>query len=131
MQTETVPVPDELADVPYDYAKVAPPGSTLFTAGACPIDAGGRVVGKGDHRVQANRAVDNLLTVLGEHGAGPENLVRTTVYVVGARQDLVAVWGVVEGRLAPSRPPSTLLGVSVLGFDGQLVEIDGIAAMPA
>jgi enamine deaminase RidA (YjgF/YER057c/UK114 family) len=129
MQTEAVH--DELADVPYDFAKVAPPGPTLFTAGACPIDAGGRVVGKGDHRVQTHRAVDNLLAVLGEHGAGPEYLVRTTVYVVGARQDLVAVWEVVEGRLAPSRPPSTLLGVSVLGFEGQLVEIDGIAAMPA
>lgn len=88
-------------------------------------------MGKGDHRVQTHRAVDNLLAVLGEHGAGPEDLVRTTVYVVGARQDLVAVWEVVEERLAPSRPPSTLLGVSVLGFEGQLVEIDGIAAMPA
>ena len=80
---------------------------------------------------QADRAVDNLLAVLARHGAGPEHLVRTTVYVVGTRADLVAAWDVVAGRLAPHRPPSTLLGVAVLGYPGQLVEVDGIAALPA
>ena len=54
-----------LAEVPYGYAAVAPGGATLFTAGACPLDEGGRVVAPGDHRAQAERAVDNLLGVLG------------------------------------------------------------------
>jgi enamine deaminase RidA (YjgF/YER057c/UK114 family) len=117
--------------VPYEYAAVAPAGSILFTAGACPLDRDGVVVATGDHVAQAHRTVDNLLAVLARHGAGPEHLVRTTVYVVGSRDDLVAVWGVVEARLAPHRPPSTLLGVSVLGYREQLVEIDGIAALPA
>jgi len=35
--------------VPYDYAAVAPAGGLLFTAGACPLDANGRVVAPGDH----------------------------------------------------------------------------------
>jgi len=121
---------DSLAEVPYDYAAVAPAGATLFTAGACPLDDEGRVVGGADHRAQAERAVENLLTVLHVHHAGPEHLVKTTVYVVGDRQDLVAVWDVVAARLAPCRPPSTLLGVAMLGYQGQLVEIDGIAALP-
>ena len=120
---------DELAEVPYDYAAIAPPGATLFTAGACPLDAAGRVVEPGDHRGQAERAVDNLLAVLAQNGAGAEHLVHTTVYVVGLRQDLVAVWHVVAARLAPHRPPSTLLGVSVLGYADQLVEIDAVAAL--
>jgi enamine deaminase RidA (YjgF/YER057c/UK114 family) len=116
--------------VPYDYAAVAAPGALLFTAGACPLDPAGTVVGLGDHRAQAEAAVDNLLLVLTAHGTGPEHLVRTTIYVVGERQDLVDVWDVVAARLAPHRPPSTLLGVTVLGYPDQLVEVDGIAALP-
>jgi enamine deaminase RidA (YjgF/YER057c/UK114 family) len=117
-------------DVPYEYAAVAPPGSIVFTAGACPLDLQGAIVAPGDHAGQAERTVDNLLAALARHGAGPEHLVRTTVYVVGGRDDLGAVWEVVRARLAPHRPPSTLLGVSVLGYRDQLVEIDGIAALP-
>ena len=117
--------------VPYDYAAVAPAGAVLFTAGACPLDVDGTVVAPGDHVGQAERAVDNLLLVLEANGAGPAHLVRTTIYVVGSREDLVAVWNVVSRRLAPHRPPSTLLGVAVLGYPDQLVEIDGIAALPS
>jgi enamine deaminase RidA (YjgF/YER057c/UK114 family) len=118
-----------LADVPYDYAAVAPSGATLFTAGACPIDAQGQVVGTGDHRAQAGLALDNLLVILHRHGARPSHLVKTTVYVVGDREDLAAVWEVVSARLSPYRPPSTLVGVSVLGYRDQLVEIEAIAAL--
>lgn len=121
----------ELAAVPYAYAAVVRPGDAiLLTAGACPLDAGGVVVGPGDHRAQAQQAVDNLLAVLLAKGAGPEHLVRTTVYAVGSRDDLAAVWAVIAGRLDPHAPPSTLLGVTVLGYPEQLVEIDGIAAVP-
>jgi len=118
-------------DVPYEYGAIAPPGSLLFTAGACPLDVAGVVVAPGDHVAQAERALDNLVAALARYGADPEHLVRTTVYVVGDREDLVAVWEVVRARLAPHRPPSTLLGVSVLGYPDQLVEIDGIAALPS
>ncbi|MCU1359108.1 MAG: hypothetical protein JWN99_397 [Ilumatobacteraceae bacterium] len=121
---------DDLApEVPYEYAAIAPAGSTLFTAGACPLDPNGVVVGPGNFELQAHACVDNLLAVLARYRAGPQHLVRTTVYVVGSREDLVAVWDVVAARLAPHRPPSTLLGVSVLGYRDQLVEIDGIAAL--
>lgn len=115
--------------VPYDYAAVAPAGATLFTAGACPLDPDGRIVAPGDHVAQARVALANLLAVLAAHDAGPDQLVRTTVYVVGDRSNLVSVWDVVAAGLAPARPPSTLLGVTVLGYPDQLVELDGIAAL--
>jgi len=73
----------------------------------------------------------NLLAVLAHHGCGPADLVRTTIYVVGDRDDLVRVWDVVSAGLAPRRPPGTLLGVAVLGYPDQLVEIDGVAALPS
>jgi enamine deaminase RidA (YjgF/YER057c/UK114 family) len=119
------------AGVPYDYAAVAPAGAVLFTAGACPLDEEGTVVAPGDHRAQATRALENLVAVLHLHHATVADLVRTTIYVLGSRHDLVEAWEVVEAGLAPHRPPSTLLGVSALGYRDQLVEIDAIAALPA
>jgi len=117
--------------LPYDYAATAPAGSIIFTAGACPLDAAGAIVAPGDVPAQAGRAIDNLLAVLAQYGAAAADLVRTTIYVVGSRDDLVAAWDVISARLAPSRPPSTLLGVACLGYQNQLVEIDGVATMPA
>ena len=116
--------------VPYDSAAVAPPGSVVFTAGACPLDADGVVVAPGDHRAQARAALDNLVAVLDGRGCGPADLVRITIYVVGERHDLVRVWEEIAASLTPSRPPGTLVGVTVLGYPDQLVEIDGIAAVP-
>lgn len=115
--------------VGYDYAAVAR-GPLLFTAGACPLDARGRVVAPGDHVAQATTALTNLDLVLRRHGATFEDLVRTTVYVVGDRDALRAVWAEVAATLAPARPPSTLLGVALLGYPDQLVEIDAIATVP-
>jgi enamine deaminase RidA (YjgF/YER057c/UK114 family) len=115
---------------PYDYGAIVAAGTLLFTAGACPLDSGGNVVGIGNAEEQAGVALDNLVTALSRYGAGVEDLVKTTVYVVGGRRDLVAVWNVVAAGIAPNRPPSTLLGVTLLGYADQLVEIEGIAAVP-
>lgn len=113
--------------VPYDYA--ARGGGLLFTAGACPLDAGGRVV-EGGLEAQTRRAVDNLLAVLEREGLAPESIVKTTVFVASSdRAELVQAWRVVEDQLAPARPPSTLLGVAALGYPGQLVEIEAVAVL--
>jgi enamine deaminase RidA (YjgF/YER057c/UK114 family) len=112
--------------VPYEYAASA--HGLVFTAGACPLDAEGRVVAPGDHEAQAARAVENLVAALAEHGASPASLLRTTIYVVAdERSALVRVWDVVADRLG--RVPSTLLGVSLLGYPDQLVEIEATAAV--
>jgi enamine deaminase RidA (YjgF/YER057c/UK114 family) len=112
--------------VPYEYTATA--GSLVFTAGACPLDEEGRVVAPGDVEAQAACAADNLLEALAEAGAAAEDLLKTTVYVVGeGRADLVRAWDVVSDRLG--RAPSTLLGVSFLGYPEQVVEIEAIAAV--
>jgi enamine deaminase RidA (YjgF/YER057c/UK114 family) len=55
-------------------------------------------------------------------------VLKTTVYVVAAdRSELVRVWDVVAERFGDARPPSTLLGVSFLGYPEQLVEIEAVA----
>ena len=110
--------------VPYEYSRSS--DGLVFLAGACPLDTDGNVVAPGDLAGQAERAVDNLLTALGEQDGDADSLLKTTIYVVAKdRSDLVEVWDVVAARLG--RTPSTLLGVSLLGYPGQLVEIEGVA----
>ena len=113
---------------PYDYTATV--AGLVFTAGACPLDEEGRIVAPGNLEAQAARAVDNLVEALAEAGARPADLLKTTIYVVGEeRADLVRVWDVVAERLG--RTPSTLLGVSLLGYPDQLVEIEAVAAVPS
>jgi enamine deaminase RidA (YjgF/YER057c/UK114 family) len=127
---EFVDPPGLYPQAPYHYAAVAPAGRAVFTAGACPIGADGVVVAPDDLEAQTRQAVANLFIALGEAGAGVKDVVKTTVYVAGeSRADLVRAWDVVEEAFAPARPPSTLLGVSFLGYDGQLVEIEAIAVI--
>ncbi len=116
----------------YSYAAVVAGGSHLvFTAGACPLDEGGHTAGVDDVAAQAAQTMANLRVTLADAGARLEDVVRTTVYVASAEQrDLVAAWEVVRDALAPHDPPSTLLGVAALGYDGQLVEVDAVAALP-
>lgn len=113
---------------PYDYAAVSASGSLVFTAGACPLDAEGAVV-PGDLEAQTRQALDNLEAVLREAGSDLARVLKTTVFVSSSeRADLVRAWNVVAERFAPARPPSTLLGVAVLGYPGQLVEIEAVAS---
>jgi enamine deaminase RidA (YjgF/YER057c/UK114 family) len=118
-----------LSDVAeYAYAATAPADARLvFLAGSCPLDAEGRTVAVGDHAAQC---VENLRTALEAAGATFADLVSTRVLVASSRQaDLVTAWEVVRDALAPHDPPSTLLGVTVLGYDDQLVEVEAVAAV--
>ena len=116
---------------PYDYFAVAPSGLLVFTAGACPLDSDGRVVAVGDHEGQARQALANLQVALAEAGSGFDHVLKSTVYVVTTDPAaLVRTWSVVEDAFAPTKPPSTLLGVSLLGYPDQLVEIEAVAVVP-
>ncbi len=113
---------------PYAYASIAPQGSLVFTAGACPLDDKGEVIGVGDVRAQASLAVANLGVALAEAGATLADVLKTTVFVASAeRADLVAAWEVIEAAFGDHDAPSTLLGVTVLGYPDQLVEIEAVA----
>lgn len=123
--------PQLAARVPYAYAAIVGPGRAVFTAGACPLDADGRTVGKGDVTAQAEQVMANLVTTLQAAGAQLTDVVKTTVYVASPhRADLVAAWTVVRAAFGDHDAPSTLLGVQVLGYPDQLVEVEAIAIQP-
>lgn len=122
-----------LSDVAeYAYASVVPAGSRLvFLAGSCPLDASGATVAPGDYRAQAAQCVANLRVALAEVGASLTDVASTRVLVASSRQsDLVAAWEVVRDEFGAHDVPSTLLGVTVLGYDDQLVEIEAVAVLP-
>jgi enamine deaminase RidA (YjgF/YER057c/UK114 family) len=124
----------ELTDVaPYAYAAVAHDVRRLvFTAGACPLDGNGNTVAIGDVAGQAEQVMANLQVALREAGAELGDVLKSTVYVATQRQeDLLAAWDVVQRWFGEHDAPSTLLGVTVLGYHDQLVEVEAVAALRA
>lgn len=121
----------ELAKVDYPYASRVPAGvDLLFLAGACPLDQEGNVPNINDYELQAKLCVENLKQVLKESGASLQNVVYTRVIVATNQQkDLVTVWESVKKEFDGHDVPSTLSGVTVLGYSHQLVEIEAIAAL--
>jgi enamine deaminase RidA (YjgF/YER057c/UK114 family) len=122
----------ELTDrAPYACAAAVRDASLLiFTAGACPLDPGGTIVAVGDVTRQTEQVMANLATALNAAGAGMTDVVKTTIYVASdQREDLLAAWNVISAVFGDHDVPSTLLGVAVLGYPDQLVEVEAIAAV--
>ena len=122
-----------LAATPYAYAATAPAGSRLiFLAGACPLNDDGTTAAPGDYAGQAARCIETLTQALDVAGATLTDVISTRVLVASSAQaDLVTAWDVVHAAFGSHDVPSTLLGVTVLGYDDQLVEIEAIAAIAA
>jgi len=118
--------------VDYAYAAAAEASARLvWVAGACPLDANGETVAAGDYAGQAHQVMRNLGTALQEAGASLTDVVKTTVYVASTQQqDLVMAWNVYREYMGSHDVPSTLLGVTVLGYDDQLVEVEAVAVLP-
>jgi enamine deaminase RidA (YjgF/YER057c/UK114 family) len=113
----------------YSHVVVASGSRLVTTAGAVPLDAEGNLVGAGDLHAQARQTLQNLALALEAVGASWRDVIKLTVYVVaGERADLGTVWGAVQ-QSAVAGTASTLLGVSMLAVEGQLVEIEAIAVL--
>jgi enamine deaminase RidA (YjgF/YER057c/UK114 family) len=102
----------------------------VHLAGACPLEVDGSIAARGDVRGQARRCLENLYAALRAAGAEITDVVFTRVLVASTRrEDLQAAWDVVHDEFGEHDVPSTLFGVTVLGWDGQLVEIEAVAAV--
>jgi enamine deaminase RidA (YjgF/YER057c/UK114 family) len=115
----------------YAYAATAAAGSRLiFLAGACPLNEDGTTAAPGDYAGQAAKAFENMRAALTDAGAGVQDVLSTRVLVASSRQeDLVVAWEVVRDGFGDHDVPSTLMGVTVLGYRDQLVEIEAVAAV--
>lgn len=121
-----------LSDVAqYAYAATAPKEARLiFLAGACPLTPTGETAAVGDYAGQAAVCVETMTTALHAAGAMLTDVISTRVLVASSNQaDLVSAWNVVREAFGDHDVPSTLLGVTVLGYTDQLVEIEAVAAI--
>ena len=63
------------------YSQATTDGDLVFTAGQIPLTPEGDLLDDASIAVQTERALDNLLAVLDEAGAGPEDVLKTTVFL--------------------------------------------------
>lgn len=117
--------------VPYAYSATTTAATRpVFLAGVCPLDASGVIVHPGDVELQAQQCLNNMEVALREAGAGLEDIIYTRVLVATTSQgDLVKAWDVIHDTFRSHEAPSTLSGVTVLGWPGQLVELEVVAAV--
>ena len=128
---ELVRSPELTDTTPYAHASVVAAGRLVFTAGACPLDKQGNIVFPDDAAAQARQVMANLVEALHAAGAELTDVAKTTVYVASRwREDLVAVWEVVRDAFGEHDVPSTLVGVAVLGYPEQMVEVEAVAVLP-
>ena len=106
---------------------------TVHLAGQTALDADGRIVG-GGVVAQFEQALANLLTALRAAGGGPEHLAGLTIYIVdvpGYRahaREIGQVWRLLAGT---DYPATAGIGVARLWDDDAIVELQGIAELPA
>jgi enamine deaminase RidA (YjgF/YER057c/UK114 family) len=117
--------------VQYAYAATAHAEARLvFLAGSCPLNEDGSTAGANDYAAQASKCIENMRIALDEAGATIEDVISTRVLVASTRRaDLGTAWNVVRDAFGDHDVPSTLLGVTVLGYEDQLVEIEAVAAV--
>jgi enamine deaminase RidA (YjgF/YER057c/UK114 family) len=112
-----------LAPTPgYRYAKVT--GNQLHVAGQVPQDSDGNIVGIDDPYTQASQCLKNLKILLSCYDFFERDIQHLTIYVVGPSENLRTAWKAVMEEFSNDVPPGSLIGVSVLGHEKQLVEID-------
>jgi enamine deaminase RidA (YjgF/YER057c/UK114 family) len=105
--------------------------ATVYVGGQNAVDASGNIVGKGDLRAQAERALRNVEIALAAAGARLEHVVKWNIYVLQGQpvqagfEAFLAVWGP-----RPNPPAISVLFVAGLGHPEYLVEIDAIAVVP-
>jgi len=106
----------------YRYARKI--GNQLHVSGQVPTDTSGDIVGKTDPYKQAQQCLANLKLILKCHDFEANDIQHLTIYVVGDRISLTNAWQAVLEEFPDGVPPATLLGVALLGYKCQLVEID-------
>jgi enamine deaminase RidA (YjgF/YER057c/UK114 family) len=117
---------------PSGYANgISTKGRLIFTAGIIGCDERGMVLSHHLHQ-QFDLALKNILAILAEDGAGPEHIVRLTIYVtdrfqyISHRDDLAPVWKSIMGSHYPA---IALVEVKGLVNSAALVEIEATAVV--
>ena len=117
----------------YSHAVRVSGAELLFVSGQTAGDRDGNLVGEGDPAAQTRQVFHNLGKVLEGAGAGFEDVVEFTIYLVGvdSLDPFLETRAEVFRELYPNGgyPCSTLVNVASLGGGKALVEISATAAV--
>jgi len=109
---------------PYSQGVIAQ--GLLFVSGQIPLDPDSGEVVNGEIEAQTAQVLNNVLAILKEAKMGPENVVKTTVFLADLADfpKMNEVYARVLGKEPPARSTVQVAGLP----KGVLVEIDAIAA---
>jgi enamine deaminase RidA (YjgF/YER057c/UK114 family) len=102
-------------------------GRLVVVSGQVAQNDRGELVGPGDPAAQARQVFENLRRCLAAAGAGFDDVVKLTLFVLDVA-DLPAVREARDAVIDTARPPaSTAVQVSALAFPGYLLEVEAWA----
>ncbi|SLN64407.1 RidA family protein [Oceanibacterium hippocampi] len=119
--------PDQ--DLDNDLCQVVRAGNIVFLRGQVGTDFDGNLVGGNDPGAQAEQAMTNVETLLGDAGAELGDICKITIYLTDPK-NREPVYRAVGKRLKGVYPVSTGVVVSALAKAEWLMEIDVIAVIP-
>lgn len=108
-------------------------GGTLYISGQVGWDSDARIVSP-DFATQFLQALDNVIAVVRTAGGGTEHVAKLVAYVTDLDAYRAATKAIGKGwqeRFGKRYPAMTLVKVAGLLEAGALVEIDGVAVLPA
>lgn len=108
-------------------------GRILHIAGQVAWDSNTRIIST-DFAVQFLQALDNLISVVREAGGGTEHIVKLLIFVTDLEAYRAVTTAIGEGwrgRFGKYYPAMSLVKVAGLLEPGALVEIEGVAVLPA
>jgi enamine deaminase RidA (YjgF/YER057c/UK114 family) len=115
----------------YTHVVTSQGGKMVFVAGQVALDANAKLVGEGDLRAQTGQVFENLKIALAAAGAGFEDVVKVTIFVVNYKSADRAVIVEVRDRFVSKQhpPASTLVGVQSLARPEFMIEIEALAVV--
>ena len=118
---------------PKGYANgISAKGRMIFTAGIIGTNEQDIIMSR-HFEGQFEQAMRNIVGILAEDGAGPEHIVRLTIYVtdrfqyISRRDDITPIWKSIMGSHYPA---IALVEVKGLVNSAALVEIEATAVVP-
>lgn len=109
------------------YSQATTNGELVFTAGQIPLTPEGELLDDAPIAEQTERALDNLLAVLAEAGAAPEDVLKTTVFLADI-DDFEEMNEVYAGYFEESPPARSAVQAGALP-KGIGVEIEAVASV--
>jgi len=124
--------PDDLAPpAGYSHVVAIPPGRLVWTSGQVPMDAERNVVAPGDWEGQTRAVFENVERALRAGGAGWNDVVKLTLYVVDV-SSLDTIRAVRDEFVDTASPPiSSLVRVAGLVHPDVLIEVEAVAWRPS